>query len=275
MNKELEVSTHYEHGSLIKVIEDGFNREGKAPSDLTLDDMSVIDEFHIGGRQASEEFLDQLQLEERSLVLDVGCGLGGPARFVASRFGCLVSGIDLTQEYVDTGNVLSNWVGLDKKVILQQGSAMALPFPDGQFDAAYMMHVGMNIADKKSLFSEVFNVLKPGGIFGIYDVMQVGSGEMEYPAPWAASENTSALASPQDYRTGLKEAGFNILATRERGDFAVEFFENIKRRMMEMTEEPLLGLHVLMGRDAKTKVANVLTSIKEGSIAPVELIAQR
>ncbi len=275
MNKELEVSTHYEHGSLIKVIEDGFNREGKAPSDITLDDMSVIDEFHIGGRQASEEFLDQLQLEERSLVLDVGCGLGGPARFVASRFGCLVSGIDLTQEYVDTGNVLSNWVGLDKKVILQQGSAMALPFPDGQFDAAYMMHVGMNIADKKSLFSEVFKVLKPGGIFGIYDVMQVGSGEMEYPAPWAASENTSALASPQDYRTGLKEAGFNILATRERGDFAVEFFENIKRRMMEMTEEPLLGLHVLMGRDAKTKVANVLTSIKEGSIAPVELIAQR
>ena len=275
MNKELEVSTHYEHGSLIKVIEDGFNREGKAPSDITLDDMSVIDEFHIGGRQASEEFLDQLQLEERSLVLDVGCGLGGPARFVASRFGCLVSGIDLTQEYVDTGNVLSNWVGLDKKVILQQGSAMALPFPDGQFDAAYMMHVGMNIADKKSLFSEVFKVLKPGGIFGIYDVMQVGSGEMEYPAPWAASENTSALASPQDYRTGLKEAGFNILATRERGDFAVEFFENIKRRMTEMTEEPLLGLHVLMGRDAKTKVANVLTSIKEGSIAPVELIAQR
>jgi ubiquinone/menaquinone biosynthesis C-methylase UbiE len=275
MNKEIEVSTHYEHGSLIKVIEDGFNREGKAPSDITLDDMSVIDEFHIGGRQASEEFLDQLQLEERSLVLDVGCGLGGPARFVASRFGCLVSGIDLTQEYVDTGNVLSNWVGLDKKVILQQGSAMALPFPDGQFDAAYMMHVGMNIADKKSLFSEVFNVLKPGGIFGIYDVMQVGSGEMEYPAPWAASENTSALASPQDYRTGLKEAGFNILATRERGDFAVEFFENIKRRMTEMTEEPLLGLHVLMGKDAKTKVANVLTSIKEGSIAPVELIAQR
>ena len=275
MNKELEVSTHYEHGSLIKVIEDGFNREGKAPSDITLDDMSVIDEFHIGGRQASEEFLDQLQLEERSLVLDVGCGLGGPARFVASRFECLVSGIDLTQEYVDTGNVLSNWVGLDKKVILQQGSAMALPFPDGQFDAAYMMHVGMNIADKKSLFSEVFNVLKPGGIFGIYDVMQVGSGEMEYPAPWAASENTSALASPQDYRTGLKEAGFNILATRERGDFAVEFFENIKRRMTEMTEEPLLGLHVLMGKDAKAKVANVLTSIKEGSIAPVELIAQR
>jgi SAM-dependent methyltransferase len=275
MNKELEVSTHYEHGSLIKVIEDGFNREGKAPSDITLDDISVVDEFHIGGRQASEEFLDQLQLQERSLVLDVGCGLGGPARFAASRFGCLVSGIDLTQEYVDTGNVLSNWVGLDKKVILQQGSAMALPFPDGQFDAAYMMHVGMNIVDKKSLFSEVCKVLKPDGIFGIYDVMQVGSGEMEYPAPWAASGNTSSLASPQDYRTGLKEAGFNILATRERGDFAVEFFENMKRRMTETTEEPLLGLHVLMGGDAKTKVANVLTSIKEGNIAPVELIAQR
>jgi len=275
MNKELEVSTHYQHGSLIKVIEEGFNYQGKAPSDISLDDMSVIDEFHIGGRQASEEFLDQLRLQERSLVLDVGCGLGGPARFVASQFGCLVSGIDLTHEYVDTGNVLSNWVGLDKKVILQQGSAMALPFPDGQFDAAYMMHVGMNIVDKKSLFVEVFKVLKPDGIFGIYDVMQIGSGEMQYPAPWAASKNTSSLASPQDYQTGLKEAGFNILATRERGDFAIEFFENMKRRMAETNADPALGLHVLMGDDAKTKVANVLQSIKEGSIAPVELIAQR
>ena len=275
MNKELEVSTHYQHGSLIKVIEEGFNHQGKAPSDISLDDMSVIDEFHIGGRQASEEFLDQLQLQERSLVLDVGCGLGGPARFVASRFGCLVSGIDLTHEYVDTGNILSNWVGLDKKVVLQQGSAMTLPFPDGQFDAAYMMHVGMNIVDKRSLFMEVFKVLKPDGIFGIYDVMQIGSGEMQYPAPWAASKSTSSLASPQDYQTGLKEAGFNILATRERGDFAIEFFENIKRRMAETTADPVLGLHVLMGDDAKTKVANVLQSIKEGSIAPVELIAQR
>ncbi len=275
MNEELEVSTHYQHGSLIKVIEEGFNRQGKAPSDISLDDMSVIDEFHIGGRQASKEFLDQLRLQERSLVLDVGCGLGGPARFVASQFGCLVSGIDLTHEYVDTGNVLSNWVGLDKKVILQQGSAMALPFPDGQFDAAYMMHVGMNIVDKKGLFVEVFNVLKSDGIFGIYDVMQVGSGEMQYPAPWAASKSTSSLASPQDYQTGLKQAGFNILATRERGDFAIEFFENMKRSMAETTADPALGLHVLMGDDAKTKVANVLISIKEGSIAPVEIIAQR
>lgn len=275
MNEELEVSTHYQHGSLTKVIEEGFNRQGKTPSDISLDDMSVIDEFHIGGRQASKEFLDQLRLQERSLVLDVGCGLGGPARFVASQFGCLVSGIDLTHEYVDTGNVLSNWVGLDKKVILQQGSAMALPFPDGQFDAAYMMHVGMNIVDKKGLFVEVFNVLKSDGIFGIYDVMQVGSGEMQYPAPWAASKSTSSLASPQDYQTGLKQAGFNILATRERGDFAIEFFENMKRSMAETTADPALGLHVLMGDDAKTKVANVLTSIKEGSIAPVEIIAQR
>ena len=194
---------------------------------------------------------------------------------MASRFGCLVSGIDLTHEYVDTGNILSNWVGLHKKVVLQQGSAMALPFPDGQFDAAYMMHVGMNIVDKKSLFVEVFKVLKPDGIFGIYDVMQIGSGEMQYPAPWAASKNTSSLASPQDYQTGLKEAGFNILATRERGDFAIEFFENMKRRMAETNADPALGLHVLMGDDAKTKVANVLQSIKEGSIAPVELIAQR
>ena len=133
---------------------------------------------YIPGRWASvaQDLIKRYDLVAGSKVLDVGCGLGGPARFVASRFGCLVSGIDLTHEYVDTGNILSNWVGLHKKVVLQQGSAMALPFPDGQFDAVYMMHVGMNIVDKKSLFMEVFKVLKPDGIFGIYDVMQIGLG---------------------------------------------------------------------------------------------------
>ncbi len=275
MDNEVEVADHYTHGSLVDVIEDGFNRQGRSISDISLDDMSVIDEFHIGGRQASEGFLSQLQLKEQSLVLDVGCGLGGPARFVADRFGCSVSGIDLTAEYVDTGNVISNWVGLDKKVILQQGSALRLPFPEGQFDAAYMMHVGMNITDKASLFSEVFRILKPHGKFGVYDVMQVGEGDMGYPAPWAASANTSSLVSPEQYQAGLEKAGFKILAKRERGDFAIDFFEAMKRKMSEATEDPVLGLHVLMGADAKDKVANVLKSIKAGIIAPVEVIAER
>jgi ubiquinone/menaquinone biosynthesis C-methylase UbiE len=275
MDEEIEVASHYVHGSLIQAIEEGLNRQGKTISTISIDDVSSIDEFHIGGRQASEDFVTQMELEEQSLVLDVGCGLGGPARFVAASFGCSVTGIDLTHEYVDTGNIISNWVGLDKKVILQQGSAMALPFPDGQFDAAYMMHVGMNISDKKSLFSQIFKILKPGGKFGVYDVMQLQEGGIDYPVPWAASAKTSSLASPERYQRLLEQSGFTISGMRERSGFAVEFFEAMQKKLASSQGMPELGLHVLMGADTKQKMANVMQGIRSGVIAPVELLVEK
>src|SRR5262249_10542157 len=143
-----------------------------------------VDEFHIGGRKASADFLDQLSFNDQTKVLDVGCGLGGPARFVAHRYGSQVTGIDLTPEYVETRNRLCKWVGLAERISLHQGSALAMPFMEASFDGAYMMHVGMNIEDKETLASEVARVLRPGSVFGIYDVMRTGFGELAFPVPW-------------------------------------------------------------------------------------------
>ena len=122
-----------------------------------------MDEFHIGGRTATDDLMKQLHLADDHRVLDVGSGLGCGARFVAIRYGCRVTGIDLTEEYVETARALSRWTKLDALLSFHHGSALDMPFADGEFDRAYMLHVGMNIPDKAALFAEVARVLRPGG----------------------------------------------------------------------------------------------------------------
>ena len=275
MPVQQDISTHYTHGDLVAAIRDGIEKLGKTIDNVTVDDLAPVDEFHIGGRQASEHFLDQLNLTPEKHVLDVGCGLGGPARFAASRYRCRVDGIDLTPEYVETGQAICKWVGLADRISLHQGSALAMPFADGAFDGAYMLHVGMNIEDKATLCMEVGRVLRPGALFGIYDVMKSGDGEIKFPVPWATTAASSAVASPAQYRDALQAAGFTVIAELNRRDFAATFFEQLRAKTMAAGGPPPLGLHVLMGRNAPDKIQNMIQSIANGLIAPVELIARK
>lgn len=270
-----EVADHYAHGSLLDAIKTGIGEMGKTPETITIDDLGPIDEFHIGGRAASIEFLDQLSISNQSHVLDVGCGLGGPARFAVSRYGSSVTGIDLTAEFVQTGQALCQWLGLDSSIALVEGSALAMPFGNSGFDAAYMMHVGMNIADKEGLFAEVARVLKPGSTFGIYDVMQTAEDDISFPVPWAETPATSALASPDQYKAALEKAGFEITAERNRRDFALAFFAELAAKTRAADGPPPLGLHMLMGESRAAKVKNMTDNIAAGRIAPAELIARR
>ena len=162
----------------------------------TPQDLSEVDEFHIGGIDATRFVSAALAPWASRKILDIGCGIGGPARFIAVDTGCHVTGIDLTESFVETGNHLSRLVGLEEHVMLNTGIALALPFADSEFDAAYMIHVGMNIADKDQLISEAARVIKPGGRFVIYDVMQMQDATLPYPLPWAETEKTNAVSSP-------------------------------------------------------------------------------
>lgn len=275
MPAQADVSRHYTHGSLIEAIGSGLTSLGKTVDTTTVDDLAAVDEFHIGGRRASEEFLGQLGLSAQSHVLDVGCGLGGAARFVASRYGSRVTGIDLTSEYVETGNTLCKWVGLDKRISLQEGSALAMPFPVAQFDGAYMLHVGMNIEDKEKLAAEVARVLRAGSLFGIYDVMRTAPGDLAYPVPWAVTADLSAVAEPERYKKALEGAGFAVTAERNRRDFALAFFADLRAKTAAAGGPPPLGLHILMGMSTPEKVQNMIDNISKGRIAPVELIARK
>ena len=185
MSVEREVEDHYSHGTLIETIEAALSASGIDRDALTVGDLAPVDEFHIGGRAATVDLAEQLALAPSDRVLDVGSGLGGAARFFADEVGCAVAGVDLTAEYVVAARSLSGRVGLGERNTFEQASALAMPFDDASFDAAYMLHVGMNIEAKSELFTEIARVLVPGGLLGIYDVMRTGDGELVYPVPWA------------------------------------------------------------------------------------------
>jgi SAM-dependent methyltransferase len=268
-----DVADHYARDGLVTAIRDGLARMGKTESTVTAEDLAPVDEFHIGGRAATGDMARQLALTASDRVLDIGCGLGGPARQIAAHYGCHVSGVDLTRDYVEAGNTLSRWLHLEDRVSLHHGDALALPFADGSFTAAYMLHVGMNIADKSALFSEVARVLRAGARFAIFDVMRTGDGELSYPLPWASTADTNAIVSPRNYCDALSAAGFDIASERERRNVALDYFA--RQRAEVATASPALGVHTLMGARRPEMVRNMSESISASRIAPVELIARR
>lgn len=275
MELEQSVAQHYTHGSLEGAIFGALAALGKDLDHLAPADLAPVDEFHIGGRQATTDFAAELEIEPGLHLLDIGSGLGGASRYFARERRCRVTAIDLTQEYVRAAEALAKRVGLENQVSYQHGSALALPFAPRSFDGAYMLHVGMNIQDKARLFAEVQRVLKPGGIFGIYDVMrESGEGDLSFPVPWASSPDTSFVESAITYRCLLESAGFEVQKERSRREFAVEFFRQMRARATEGGGPPPLGLHILMGTSAPQKVANMIDNLERGLIAPTEIISR-
>ncbi|MBB25460.1 MAG: hypothetical protein CME02_08060 [Geminicoccus sp.] len=285
---EARVEAHYTRENLLSIIRDGLTAAGFDPDSSDASALSAVDEFHIGGSEASRFVGEALGAASGLRVLDIGCGIGGPARFMASTFGYHVTGIDLTADYVAVGNQLSTMVGLAEVVTLQQASALDLPFSDGStgdgagFDAAYVMHVGMNIADKPQMMAEAARVLRPGGKLVVYDVMTQREGLVTYPLPWSDVPEDSAVDSLSAYEAALQTAGLVIEASETKRDFAVVFFEAMFARMNAAQAAGgdgvggaaaggpgRLGLHLLMGANTREKVGNVFGQIKDGLLAPV------
>jgi ubiquinone/menaquinone biosynthesis C-methylase UbiE len=267
------VANHYARGDLERVILDALIASGKDIARLKPADLAPVDEFHTAGRQATVELAEQVEFAPGWHLLDIGCGIGGASRYFADAGGCRVTGIDLTEDYVRTAAALSHRVGLDDRVAYRQASALALPFEDGTFDGAYMLHVGMNIADKPRLLAEARRVLKPGALFAIFDVMRTGEGELRFPLHWAATPATSFVAPPLEYRDGLQAADFDVVKERNRREFARDFFREVVARTAKSGVPPL-GIHILMKTDVPQKLANYVSALEAGLIAPVEMICR-
>jgi ubiquinone/menaquinone biosynthesis C-methylase UbiE len=270
---ERNVALHYSHGTLEAAILQALTAMGKDVTQLTPSDLTPVDEFHVGGRAATEALADQLGVTPGMHLLDVGSGLGGPARYFAAERGCRVTGVDVTEDYVRAATALTRSVGLSRQASFQKASALALPFEPGSFDGAYMLHVGMNVFDKDALFVEVRRVLEPGGAFGIYDIMRIGAGDVPLPMPWASTETTSFVQDEATYRRLLERAGFAIETARNRREFARKFLRD-RREQHAGSGPPPLGLHILMGPAASRKMANMTRAIEDGILAPVEIVAR-
>jgi SAM-dependent methyltransferase len=272
VSTDAKIAGHYTRGHLEDAILQAVAKEGKDPARLTAADLAPVDEFHVGGIDATRDLAAQMNLRPELSLLDIGCGIGGPARYFAAEHGCKVTGIDLTEEFVLVAKSLTRRTRLDHLVEFHLGSALALPFGPATFDRAYMIHVGMNIADKAALFSEVRRVLKPAGLFAIFDFMRAADGPLGFPFPWALTADTSFVAEVRAYRDALEAAGFRVTYQRSRRPLAIEFALRSMSRMAQ-GGPPALGVHLLVGEMAKPMLSNVLAMMQQGILDPVELCA--
>jgi ubiquinone/menaquinone biosynthesis C-methylase UbiE len=274
-----KVAGHYGKPQLEEKILRAAAAAGKEPGKLSAADLAAVDEFHVGGLEATKELAGRMRLQRGMRVLDVGCGIGGPARYFAGEQGCSVSGIDLTEEFVNAAKGLTRAVGLEKEVEYRQANALALPYEAETFDRAYTIHVLMNVADKAGVFREVKRVLKPGGMLAIFDIMRMGEGTLQYPLPWAVNEETSFVGTLEEYRRALEEAGLRVEEVRDRREFSVEFTERTMARMAQSgppsPNKPVLGLHLLMGEKTPAMLKNILGMMKSGVLTAVEVYAEK
>lgn len=271
MSTEEKVASHYTHGSLETAILKTLTENGKDTEHLRVGDLAGVDEFHLGRHAATVEFARDLNLADGIQLADIGSGLGGPARHFASAYGCIVRGIDLTQEFVDVANSLTARCGLTELVSFRQGSALSLPFESGGFDRATLIHVGMNIEDKARLFTEIRRVLKTGGRFGLYEIMQMRDGTVSYPMPWAMTPETSFVCRPEIYRGLLEEAGFVVEIEQDRSALAIRLMHEMRAKAAAGEGK---GFAALMGPRASERGANVNAAVESGLIAPIEMIAK-
>ena len=274
MSVETIVAQHYTSGALEQSIIAALRQAGKDPDRLDPDDLAPVDEFHHGGRAATAAFAPRLGLRPGMHVLDVGSGLGGPARYLTRQYGCRVTGIDLTEEFVAVAQNLTRRLGMEGQVSFQHGSALAMPFSAASFDAATLFHVGMNIGDKPALFAGVRRVLKPGGVFGIYDQMRAADGELVFPVPWAPQPQASFVETPTTYKRLLTEAGFEVVWERSCAEEALASFNQQTAAQSGPAALPPLGVHVAMGADANQKMASHRHNLGAGLVAPYEIVAR-
>jgi SAM-dependent methyltransferase len=272
VNEKL-VTAHYTSYGVLDRIREALRAEGHDPDRVPPEVLSSMDEFHIGGAQATMAVLDRLSLGADDLLLDIGSGVGGPARQAARRFGCRVVGVDLTPDFVETARALSQMCGAGDRVRFEVGSATDLPLAAESVDAAMMLHVGMNIADKAGLMREVRRVLRPEGSFVVYDVMRMGEAGPTFPVPWAEQPSASALAPAEAYRDAAAAAGLKLEAEEDRRDAALGFFERIQAQAQsEAGGQPRMGLHTLLGPGVREKTANMIAALRSGVIAPVQMV---
>jgi MPBQ/MSBQ methyltransferase len=216
MDAEDLVREHYSGADFEARVLDALRAAGLDPDALHSADLAGLDQLHAGFGPATEHLLDALSLSPGLRLLDVGCGVGGPARMAAARHACRVTGIDLSPDFVDLARSLTQRVGLADQVTFDLGSATSLPYPDASFDRAMLNHVGMNIAEKATVFAEVHRVLGPDGGLAVYEQMRIGDGDLTFPMPWADDASSSFVETRDRYVELLEAAGFTIEHEEDR-----------------------------------------------------------
>ncbi len=264
------VQRHYGPAGLTDRIREALEQAGL--SSPSWEDLVPLDQFHAGGLEGTEVLARSLNPEKGDRVLDVGSGVGGPARFLAAKYGCHVTGIDLSEPFVEASKMLTELCGLSSLCDFLQGNALDLPFPEASFDHAWTIHVGMNIADRATFYRGVRRAVKPLGRFGLYDIVS-GEHPIRFPVPWAKTPDISFLTSIEETHNALGDAGFTEIAVTDLTAEGLLFFRKA-RENPPAKDSDKLSLGVVMGSDFGQLVANLGANFEEGRARLVQIVAK-
>ncbi len=240
----------------------------------SVGDLEPMDHLHGGGAEATRGLLARLSPRSGWHILDIGSGIGGPARLMASEYGCRVTGIDLTQEFCDVAVMLTEKTGLDDRVSFKRANALDLPFDDASFDGAYSQNVSMNISDKAAFYGEAFRVLKPGGLFAAAEIAEGPEGPPFFPVPWALTPENSHLSKLDEISDLLAAAGFRDIEIIDRTAAMMDFHQRTRERI-DAEGEPVLSPKVIIGKDAEERLKNSVRSVAEKRVIPLEVVCRR
>ncbi len=270
------VDEHYGNALLGQRVDAALRARGLNAVPLSWERLGGLDQFHIGGAATTARLAEQLSLVPESRVLDVGSGLGGPARHLAATYGCSVTGVDRHEPFVALAASLTARTGLSDRVTFARADATALPFPAECFDVAWTQHVAMNIADRTSLYTEIARVLVPGGRFAMYDVLAGDGGPLHFPVPWARDPAMSTLVDETRQRELLAQAGLEVECWN---DLTAGGIRGISERSAAPArrdaDSPALGLVLVMGPDFPQLVATLGRNLREGRARLVQAVARR
>lgn len=273
MAEDIErIHSYYSPNDLYKKIIDGLNKLGKDLTKVTLDDLQPVDEFHIRGDTATQELIKLAAFTPDMHILDVGCGIGGSTRRLSHETGCRLTGIDLSNEYIDTAEKLTQLLNMQERVKFQACSAMELPFEDNYFDGIWSLQMNMNVEDKLAWLKETCRVLKPGGRAILYEVCGNKVTPLHFPVPWAQDSSMSFLIPPDSFRDVITSAGFEIEVWNDKTGLAQKAFANAKEPVGE-PNLPVLGVYLLVGNDIQTKAYNLHLNLDEERVSLIETVA--
>jgi ubiquinone/menaquinone biosynthesis C-methylase UbiE len=274
MPDDHKVTAHYSGGHLLERLNAALRDDGVDPFRPDIDALAPYDQFHGRGVEATQEMADSLAIAATDHILDVGSGIGGPARYLARRFGCRVTGIDLTAEFCEVARHLTRLLRMDDNVEFHLGNALAMPFADATFAGAYSMNVSMNIADKAGLYREVRRVLKPGGWLMLSEIAKGPGADPDYPTPWARTAEASFLATREDTLRALDAAGFEVLNVRDTREQALAYGAR-SRAMVERGEKPPhRAIQLIHGDIAPQAMANTSRALAQQRVVPIEILGR-